>query len=123
MTLLDTNVLIELLKRNPQTQAQIRTLSQPPRISVLSIMELIHGAHNKQEVANIEHFLRVFETLQLSSAISATALTLMRRYAKSHTLEMNDSLIAATALEHRIPLLTYNNKDFRFIHALEMVAP
>jgi len=120
MTLLDTNVVIELLKRKAETQTELLSLTPPFAISAITLMELIHGAHNNQEVTAIEHYLRRFELLHVSQSISNRALELMRHYAKSHSLELTDSLIAATAIEQQRPLFTYNRKDFRFIHDLHI---
>ncbi|WP_457599357.1 hypothetical protein [Hydrogenimonas sp.] len=46
---------------------------------------------------------------------------LIRQYAKSHDLGTPDALIAATAMDLRRELLTYNYKDFRFIEGLRFL--
>nr|MDQ2686882.1 PIN domain-containing protein [Armatimonadota bacterium] len=43
------------------------------------------------------------------------------RYRLSHGLLIPDALIAATALVHDIPLLTKNQRDFRFIAGLRLL--
>lgn len=40
----------------------------------------------------------------------------------SHGLQMADALIAATALEHGLPVLTGNVKHFRAVDALKIEA-
>lgn len=47
----------------------------------------------------------------------------METYSLSHKLSLPDALIAATAIEHDIPLYTLNLKDFRFISMLQLHTP
>ena len=121
MILLDTNILIEILKDNPKTMQQLELLGGPLAISSITAMELIYGARNKAEVRQLEKFMLLFQSLHLSRPISRRALKLITSYAKSHTLDIPDALIAATSLEHQVRLFTYNQKDFRFIPDLELV--
>ena len=121
MILLDTNVLIEILKGNQQTTQQIETLGGPLAVSSITTMELVYGARNKAEVQRLDKFMRLFQSVHLNAAISIRALKLIMNYAKSHTLDIPDALIAATALEHQAQLFTYNQIDFRFIPNLELI--
>ena len=120
MILLDTNILIEILKGNSVTLKTIGQLDEPPAISTITAMELLYGALNKQELLQLEKFLSRFEHLPLNEDISGIAFKLIRSYAKSHTLDIPDSLIAATTLHHKAALFTYNVKDFKFIPGLEL---
>ena len=119
--LLDTNILVEILKENPVTLEQMQGLKGPLAISSVTAMELIYGARNKQEVQKIQRFIRVFHVLHLNEDISLKALQLVTEYAKSHTLDIPDSLIASTALNHKCALFTYNIKGFQFIPDLELL--
>ncbi len=121
MTLLDTNILIEILKNNPETVQQISKLKPPLAISSITAMELIYGARNKQEVSRLEQFVAKFDLISLNANISAIALRLITDFAKSHNLDVPDALIAATAIDQKLGLLTYNSRDFRFITALTLV--
>ena len=118
MTLLDTNVLIEILKGDAETKARVETLDGPLAVSAISAMELFYGARDKAEVARLERFLGLFRIVQIDHAISLRGVDLVRGFAKSHGLDIPDALIAATALEKGFSLLTYNRKDFRFIPGL-----
>ena len=120
MVLLDTNILIEILKGNTATLDRVESISTPLGISVITVMELFYGARNKAETKQLERFAASFQILHVHEAISQHATSLVRTYAKSHTLDIPDALIAATALSHRIPLMTYNTKDFRYIPNLEL---
>ena len=83
-------------------------------------MELYYGAFNKQELVQIKKFLSSFHLFYLNDSISIRAMNLIEEYAKSHSLDIPDSLIAATAIHNRSALCTYNVKDFHFIPNLEL---
>ena len=121
MNLLDTNVLIEILKGNEKTIEQIKGLHGALYVSSISVMELYYGAFNKTEIKQIDKFVSLFEIIHISEPISSEATTLVKTYAKSHNLDIPDSLIAATALLNKCSLLTYNVKDFRFIGGLKLI--
>jgi len=119
--MLDTNVLIEVLKNNQQTIKKVESLSPPLFVSVISAMELIYGALNKQELKKLQQFLSLFTIIELNEKISKQAFSLITQYAKSHTLDIPDALIAASCLESNKTLFTYNRKDFRFISKLTLL--
>jgi len=121
MILLDTNILIEILKDNSQTQKKIASLQAPFSISFITAMELIYGARNKQEVQRLQQFIQLFDQINLNESISNKALQLITDYAKSHMLDIPDALIAASAIEYHASLFTYNRKDFRFIPQLTLI--
>jgi len=120
-TVLDTNVLIEILKNNQQTIKQVESLSPPLFVSVISAMELIYGALNNKELKKLQQFLSLFTIIQLNEKVSQQAFALIAKYAKSHTLDIPDALIAASCLENNKILFTYNRKDFCFIPKLTLL--
>ena len=121
MIILDTNVLIEILKNNADTISKLSELQGPLYVSTITSMELFYGARDKQEVKMLGRFLDKFEQVPMDESISFRALELVREYAKSHTLDIPDSLIAASAIMNQATLFTYNTKDFRFIPELELL--
>lgn len=120
MILVDTNVLIEILKGKQKTITHMENLEEAPALSSVSLMELYYGAFNKTEIKQIDKFTSLFELIPISKAVSFKATELVRNYSKSHNLDIPDSLIAATALVNHCKLLTYNVKDFRYIRGLEL---
>ncbi len=121
MIILDTNILIEILKNNSRTIGKVENFNGEVVISSISIMELYYGAINKAEIIKLEKFVSLFQTLQLTQEISIKSIQLIKAFAKSHNLNIPDSLIAATAIEYRCKLFTYNLKDFKFIDKLELI--
>ena len=64
--------------------------------------------------------LRQAEVRPITETITFRATELMETMTLSHGLQMGDALIAATALEHGIPLLTGNVRHFAAIPALRI---
>lgn len=121
MILCDTDVFIEALKNNPQATASLRNIGfNNIALSAVTVMELYFGSANKQELRKIKNRLQKLKILEVSEVISKTATGLIEKYAKSHSLHVPDALIAATAICHRMELLTYNVQDFRFIKNLKL---
>lgn len=85
-------------------------------------MELLVGCRDKDEQQTLYDFLDTCgaEILQIHSSISADAAQLMQEYQLSHGLRIADALIAATALQRDLPLITKNQKDFRYIEELTL---
>ncbi len=122
MILLDTNIIIELFKGNPETINLLESINEENfSISIITSMELYYGALNKRELNVIKKFLKNFELLPINEKISIISLDLIEKYSKSHGLEIPDALIAATAIYYNIPLLTYNKKDFKYIEKLKLL--
>jgi len=85
-------------------------------------MELVVGCRNKSELQVLNRFLSQFQVLTLTSQISDRATQLLQEYFLSHGLLIADALIAATAIEHQMSLLSKNQRDFRFIQELTLLA-
>jgi predicted nucleic acid-binding protein len=124
LVLVDTDILIdagrgiaEAVLRLKQEEAQA-TLA----ISVITQLELFVGCQNKREQQKLERFLRRFQIIKLNEAASDMAADLLRRYRLSHGLLIPDALIAAAALVLDVPLLTKNQRDYRFITGLKLPA-
>lgn len=121
--LVDTDLLIDLAnndlaaKKHLVAESQRATLT----ISVITQMELVMGCRNKKELEALNKLLLQFQSFQLSENISIKAEQLVRAYYLSHGLRIPDALIAATAIEFQIPLLSKNQRDYRFIQDLNLL--
>ena len=94
--ILDTNILIEILKNNEETIELVQKFNTH-YISVISAMELYYGAFNKTELNKLKKFVELFNIININEEISDLSKKLVFDYAKSHSLDIPDSLIAATA--------------------------
>ena len=121
--LIDTDVLIWMTRGHAGAAVRLQALL-PWRISAVTYMELAQGCRNKQELERAKTGLSLCRTeiLPVSVAISDRAVQLIDAYALSHGLQLGDALIAATALEHGLPVLTANTKHFGQIEGLQVEA-
>lgn len=117
--LVDTDVLIWHLRGYPQAAHRLDALDSLA-MSAVSYMELLQGMRNKAELAALSKMLerRAAAILPLTPAITQRALALMESMVLSHGLQMADALVAATALEHGLTLLTGNVKHFASVDSL-----
>jgi len=117
----DTSLIIDLI--NGRNDLLKRLAGQDCVLFVNSIveMELLQGAHDKRELRKIEQELNLFRRLELQQAVFDLATDWIKRYTLSHGLLLPDAIIAASAYFYRLPLLTYNRKDFRYLP--EIVLP
>ena len=119
--LIDTDVLIWMTRGHAGAAAKLQTIT-PWRISAVTYMELAQGCRNKEELTRIKKGLALCHTeiMSVSAAISDRAMQLIDAYALSHSMQLGDALIAATALEHNLTVLTANIKHFGAIEGLRI---
>jgi hypothetical protein len=120
--LVDTDVIIWHLRGLPkatQTLDSLTTLN----LSAVTWLELLQGMRNRTELLAVKKSLAMRHAvrLPLTEAITDRAVELMESLALSHGLQMADALIASTALEHNLPLITANTRHFIPINGLNLV--
>ena len=124
--LLDTNVVSEPTRQRPEARVQVRLRAQPNQdlpISVITAGELRTGIellHPGQRRSSLEQWF----TSQLAGSSASRILPITGRSADlwecfaakrqqaGSPLDMADGLIAATALEHNLVLVTGNTRHF-----------
>ncbi len=116
--LLDTSILIKVWRGDADLDGELQPLNCAVDTTVS--LEFLQGA-KKSQLGRADKFLNRFELIPFTPAVSFTAIKLIRKYAHSHGLRMPDSLIAAAAIENKIPLLTLNIRDFEFIKDIQLV--
>ena len=68
--LLDTNILIEILKSNQNVLDFLNNNKNEYCISSISAMELYIGALNKKELNTLQKFVNSFEVIDINELIS-----------------------------------------------------
>ena len=121
--LIDSNVLIDVSRGNTAAIAYVDALADSWSLSQVTAMELIVGARDKRDLATIDGFLSLYAVIPLSDSIGAAAYQLLKTYAKSHGLHVFDSLVAATAMEKELTLVTLNRKHYQMIQDLHLEVP
>ena len=85
-------------------------------------MELLQGAKNKAQHKNVQSFISEFgfSVLPLSENIGHRALIYVEEYALSSHMRAGDAIIAATAVENNLPMVSSNTKHFKSIKELQL---
>jgi predicted nucleic acid-binding protein len=111
--LLDSNILIDAIRgRNfAAFQAAVESRHQLAT-SAVSIGEIYAGTRPPEEGRTAE-LLSKLECYPVTAAIGRHAGELLDNWGRrGRTLQLPDMLIAATAIEHGLALMTDNRKDF-----------
>jgi len=117
--LVDTDVLIWNLRGNVRA-ADCLDVMPGFLICAVSYMELVEGVRDKSELRALRQALSFWSArvVQIDEAVSARACFLVEQYSLSHTMQLADALIAATALERGVDLMTANDRHYRHIDGL-----
>ncbi|MGK7956995.1 MAG: type II toxin-antitoxin system VapC family toxin [Crocosphaera sp.] len=121
--LIDTDILIDVANEDLTaiTRLADETKKAVLSVSIITGMELIVGCRNKSELQKLNRFLSQFHYLTLNQEISELGIQLMQEYYLSHGLMIPDALIAATAIDYNIGLLSKNQRDYCFIPSLNLL--
>jgi hypothetical protein len=113
--LIDSDILIEVSRgTDAALLAKWSELSESDHVllcSPVSIAELWHGARpNEHKV--LEDLFGVLVCVPVDLEVGRRAGDYLRQYAKSHSVELGDALIAATASVQGADLWTRNRKHY-----------
>lgn len=117
----DTDIFI-WVQRGNQKAARLVDRSRERYLSVYSYIELLQAANNKQQHDVTKDFLSSFGfiVLPLSENIGHRALIYIEMFTLSHGLRAGDAIIAATAAENNMTLVSSNTKHFKPIKELKL---
>lgn len=87
-------------------------------VSIVSVIELYSGEDsiNEKKRLALEKLFSFLDTCPITDRCARRAGTLRRTY----RLGLADAIIAATAMEEKIPLYTLNTKHFQEIAGLQL---
>lgn len=114
MKLIDTDITIDHFHGNRAARdffEQALTSGEPLFISVVTLTELLAGMRPNEENLT-EKLLSLFTIIEVDTAIGRQAGAYLRKYSRSHNLDLGDALIAATALITGAELATRNLKHY-----------
>lgn len=110
----DTNVFIYLLDKHPSLQ---QLLKSEWLFSFITEIELLgKQGISEAEIKEVSSLLSSCIKIPHSDKITSAAINLKQHY----KLKVPDAIIAATAIEQRLPLLTFD-QDFTKIKPLDIV--
>lgn len=118
--LLDSCVVIDVLRANERAVAFVAALPAKPFVSPMALLELHAGFRSHREEREGE---RVFGCFQISRyddlELWRRAGQHMKHFGLSHGLDEMDALIAATAEHHGLELATLTVKHFPMFKKLK----
>lgn len=125
MILLDSDVLIDLLRQYPPAVEWFETLDEDEELAVAGyvVMELIQGCRNKIEQEQVQRALAAYGTVWLSPSECDQALDVFAAYRLSHNAGLLDVLIGQIAVAMGVPLHTFNQKHYSFIPGIQTIQP
>ena len=124
--LIDTDVLIWFLRGRRSARDAIAECPSV-ELSAVTYMELVQGVRDKEELRALRQTIRLNEwrVLPLTEDISYRATMYVENYSLSDGVRLADALIAASAVQAGLALLTANSRHYRCIPdlALEQYRP
>ena len=120
--LIDTNVVIDYLDNKlPANAMQFmhKVVDNNPKLSVITKIELLRFNSPERVYKTLTDFIGESTVLELNDMVVNTTITIC----KANRIKLPDAIIAATAFEHKLELLTRNILDFNKISGLKLVNP
>jgi predicted nucleic acid-binding protein len=117
--LLDSNIIIYAAQ--PQNEALREFIAEhAPSVSLVSYVEVL-GYHklSDRDRPFFEEFFEITDILPITSDVAIQAISLRQQ----RNLSLGDSLVAGTALNYSLTLLTHNIDDFQWIPDLRLLDP
>lgn len=117
--ILDSNIIIySAVPANEDLRDFIQ--ANAPLVSAISKVEVIgFKGIDADELEYFDRFFAAAGTLPISIEVIDRAVSLRQ----TRKMSLGDALIAATALENDLPLVTRNTKDFNWIESLNLIDP
>ena len=120
--ILDSDVLIEILRANPQTSrwvAREASTGETLRYSQVSRAEIGAGVRRGEE-KGVAALFAGLDAVPIDVITGELAGERLRRYRTSHALELGDALIGASAVQHGERLATFNRRHYPGIAQLTL---
>lgn len=113
--LVDSDILIEVSReRDRAVVARWEELiggETPVFCSPITVAEIWHGARPNEHDA-LQALFEAIPCVSIDSNIGRRAGEYLRKYSKSHSVELADALIAASASIHGLELWTRNRRHY-----------
>ncbi len=124
---IDTNILVDILRGNPNTLNLIKNLEKNSILATtyINLFELYYGAalstNKKINIKKVDDIASTLELLNLSEDSTKIAgIILADLKNKGISIEFRDLLIAAISIINKFELLTKNKKHFENIPQLKL---
>lgn len=112
--LLDSDVVIEYLRENAGVVKEMDELAASQvvlAITAVTEAEIFQGLRSHERLKT-EGILSSMDCLDINRDVGRLAGQYLRKFSRSHGLEVADALIAAASVIHRFALCTFNWKHY-----------
>jgi predicted nucleic acid-binding protein len=123
MTLVDTDVMVDIRRGHPPALEWFEGLEEVPGLPGFVLMELVAGCRTREGMRAVKRQAGLFTLYWPTAADCERALDLFMRTRFHSGLGMADAVIGATAMGLAATLYTFNARDFQAIKGLEVQAP
>ncbi len=122
---LDSDFIINLLRNKKEAVQWIESHKENKFCTTaINLFEVFYGAYRlnkKSEISSIRSFFHELPVLDFTAENAQTAAQFAERLEKEgNMLEIRDIFIASIALNHQLPIKTYNIKHFQRIPTLQL---
>lgn len=118
--LADTNAVIDFCKGTLPENGKALLLSTPPQVSVITHIELFAAQNiDASELELLQKFIALSKIHPVTENLVETVIQVRREY----RLKVPDAIIAATAIQQNLVLITRNAADFQRVSILQLVNP
>ena len=119
--IIDTDVLVWYMRGNRKAYKVVENMNEFS-MSVVTYIELVQGMRNKKELLELRKAIKNWDCkiIHIDESISTKAMFYIERHYLSHSLQLADALIAATAIINGLQLITGNDKHYGMIKELEI---
>lgn len=120
MLLLDTDVMIDVMRRYPTAIAWLESRAMDEvLLPGFVVLELLQGCRGKSEQERVERAITPYRVVWPSDE----AVRTYAQFHLSHNLGFIDALIGHTALLLDLPLHTFNQKHYAVVPGLKTIEP
>lgn len=124
MRLLDSDVMIDLLRRHQPTMDWLGSLPDAPGLPGVVVLELIWGCRNKKELRVVNDLVKSFRVYWPSADESNQAISLYSQLRLNYLkMGIPDILIAVCAMGLGATLCTFNTKHMAAVPGLSVEVP
>ena len=120
--LVDTSVFIHHARGTAAATAFLTSHRDSVFVSYLVLGELLQGVKNTKHAQFVQEIQSLFPIIWSSRSLEQHALELLRQHAP-RGLTLSVALIASSAIEQQLTLVTHNTKHFKMIPHLKLTTP
>ncbi len=116
---IDTGIFIEHLRKTNRANSHFSQLppQTPLYVSAITVFELLVGATNTTKWGEAQLLLSAVTILAVDENVASKAAQLFQQM-RGNIIGFADTLIAATALAHGLPIKTLNTRHFQRVDGL-----